>query len=137
MGVIDIQSQDLNAFSEADLSVLQSLADQVAIAIALAVENVLVAESALAGKVVLALLNGGHGVLVAGEADNRTVVVAVLQHEHGILVAPADDCAPVVVGGIGRCGHRKGGESSENGDKGDTICKELHFPKNLFVGVIR
>jgi len=33
MGVIDIQSKDLNAFSQDDLSVLQSLADQIAIAI--------------------------------------------------------------------------------------------------------
>jgi PAS domain S-box-containing protein len=33
MGVIDIQSKELNAFSQDDLSVLQSLADQVAIAI--------------------------------------------------------------------------------------------------------
>jgi signal transduction histidine kinase/CheY-like chemotaxis protein len=33
VGVIDIQSKDLNAFSQDDLSVLQSLADQVAIAI--------------------------------------------------------------------------------------------------------
>jgi signal transduction histidine kinase/DNA-binding response OmpR family regulator/PAS domain-containing protein len=33
VGVIDIQSKDLNAFSQDDLSVLQSLADQIAIAI--------------------------------------------------------------------------------------------------------
>ncbi len=33
IGVIDIQSRDLNAFSQDDISVLQSLADQVAIAI--------------------------------------------------------------------------------------------------------
>jgi len=33
VGVIDIQSKELNAFSQVDLSVLQSLADQIAIAI--------------------------------------------------------------------------------------------------------